>query len=87
MRTHDLARLLASLPDADVCTWDGEHREAQAVEQVIVTTTGDVVIGMEISAGWTVDGAAIVWTAHDLARRGLENAQARWVSAKLEWVG
>lgn len=87
MKSHDLARLLLSLPEVDVFTWDGEHREPVAIEQAIVTETGDVVLGMELSAGWTVDGAAIVWCADDSARQSLETAQARWARAKTEWVG
>jgi len=74
-----------SLPDAEVTTWDPEHREPHAVEQVIATTEGALVLGMELEPSWTVDGAEVLWTAHDTARRSFETACSQWARSKREW--
>jgi hypothetical protein len=76
-----LIALLAQLPgDIEVTTWDERLQEQHAVEQVI-TITGRagsaLVLGMEMTAGWMVDGAEVVWTAHDTARKGLKNLKER----------
>lgn len=86
MRSHDLARLLLAQPDREVTTWDASRRETHAVEQVVLGAD-EVVMGMEMGAGPALDGAEVVWTAHDVARRGLVKACARWARAKKEWVG
>lgn len=79
-----LQQLPAELP---ITTWDGQCEND--VEQIIEATgeTPRVVLGMEMTPGWTVDGAKIIWAAHDVARRGIEQAQAVWARAKREWVG
>lgn len=86
LTAHQLARLLLAGPDLEVTTWDPREGEQSAIEQIVATDLA-VVLGMDIAPSWTVDGAEIVWAADDSARRGLENAQARWARAKLEWVG
>lgn len=87
LTVRQLRELLAQVPpDLEVTTWDPELKEPVAVEQVIQSGEA-VVLGMEMSAGWTVDGAKIIWCAHDIARRGLEKVQALWERAKGEWVG
>ena len=83
---HALAKLLLEGPDVEVTTWDPVHREPNAVEQVIATDAFGVVLGMELT-GSVVDGAGVIWTAHDTARRGLVKAAAQCVTAKREWVG
>lgn len=83
---HQLARLLLSGPDIEVTTWDPGFGEQASIEQVIQTDLA-VVLGIDIAASWTVDGAQLVWAADESAALGIVKAQARWASAKKEWVG
>lgn len=83
MRSHQLARLLLSQPDGEVCTWESDIREELLIEQVIQREDGLVVLGLDITPNWP---AEVVWTAHDLALRGIVKSNDEWHKAAREAV-
>lgn len=64
MKTHELARLLLSLPNAEACTWDSASQSDLEIEQVILTDghkSPVVVLGLDIEG---LEGQA-VWASDD----------------------
>jgi len=63
IRAHELARILLSGPNHEVCTWHADLSEDHAIEQV-VSVTGHretvIVIGMEMPAD-LLDGADVLF--------------------------
>ena len=83
-----LQQQLAKLDqDLEVTTWDGQCENSVELVLHVDGENPRVVLGMEMAPGWTLDGAKIIWAAHDVAHRGFEKAQAIWQRAKGEWVG
>ena len=74
LTVRDLIALLQTLPgDLEVTTWDAEFQEEHAIEQVCTVHHAGkpaVVMGMEIRSGY--GAPVVVWTAHEVARKGLE---------------
>ena len=62
IRAHDLARLLLSGPNHEVCTWHADLSEDHAIEQVVAVEGWRetvIVIGQDMNLGLLSDGGSI----------------------------